>query len=374
MKKTLIQSFAAVAFVLILASWGYKGHKSINSHVTLYFNAEMSQFVSWSSTLEAHASDADNRKDSHDPNYDPNEKPKHYLDIEYYSEFTSTGTIPKTLNEAIVKHGTTNVYKWGIVPWATKTTYDTLVACFRRGDLDKAVLTAADLGHYVGDGHMPLHISANYDGVMTDQKGVHSRYESDMVDAYINNLNGAYPSQPESISIISDVQQYILDYIYVTHSYVDTVLKSDNYAKALDTSYGDVYVAAMWARLGDITKQLFQESSHCIAELIYTAYDESLRTTGINDVVTTSGITLEQNFPNPFSDITKIQYSLAQTANVQVFVLDTQGKAIATLANGQKPAGVYSVDFIPTTLSSGVYFLVLKSNNYVETKRMVLIK
>ena len=130
----------------------------------------------------------------------------------------------------------------------------------------------------------------------------------------------------------------------------------------------------MWARLGDITKQLFQESSHCIAELIYTAYDESLRTTGINDVVTTSGITLEQNFPNPFSDITKIQYSLAQTANVQVFVLDTQGKAIATLANGQKPAGVYSVDFIPTTLSSGVYFLVLKSNNYVETKRMVLIK
>ena len=97
---------------------------------------------------------------------------------------------------------------------------------------------------------MPLHISANYDGVMTDQKGVHSRYESDMVDAYINNLNGAYPSQPESISIISDVQQYILDYIYVTHSYVDTVLKSDNYAKALDTSYGDVYVAAMAADFG----------------------------------------------------------------------------------------------------------------------------
>lgn len=371
MKKTLFQSLAVVAIVLVLSSWGSKGHKSINSHVTLYFNSELSQFESWSSTLSSHASDADYRKSS-----DPSEGAKHYLDIENYSEFTSTGTIPKTLVEAIAKHGTTSVYKWGIVPWATKTTYDTLVACFRRGDLNKAVLTAADLGHYVGDGHMPLHISVNYDGDMTDQTGVHSRYESDMVDTYINDLNAAYPSQDqvESISLIPDVQQYILDYIYVTHSYVDTVLKSDNYAKALDSSYGDVYIAAMWAKLGDITKQLFQESSHSIAELIYTAYDESQRTTGINDVVTTSGITLEQNVPNPFSDYTKIQYTLAQNANVEILVVDTQGRSVANLAKGQKPAGVYSVDFIPTSLNSGVYFLVLKSDNYVETKRMILVR
>ncbi|HUW06726.1 MAG TPA: T9SS type A sorting domain-containing protein [Williamwhitmania sp.] len=365
MKKTLFQSLAVIAIVLVLSSWGSKGHKSINSHVTFFFNDALSQFDSWSSTLASHASDADNRKSS-----DPNEAPKHYIDIENYTEFNNSGVLPNTLAQAIAEYSSANVYDWGILPWATKTTYDTLVSCFRRGDLDKAVLTAADMGHYVGDGHMPLHITSNYNGQLSGNYGIHSRYESDMVDAHIYDFN--YTA--ESISLIPDVQQYILNYIYDSHTYIDTVLKSDNYAKALDSSYGDVYIAAMWAKLGNITNHLFEESAHSIAELIYTAYNESQSTTGINDVVTTTGISLEQNFPNPFSDITKIQYSLAQTANVQVFVLDTQGKAIATLANGQKSAGVYTVDFMPTTLSAGVYFLVLKSNNYVETKRMVLIK
>ncbi len=365
MKKTLFQSLAIIAIVLVLSSWGSKGHRSINGHVTFFFNDVLSQFDSWSSTLSSHASDADNRKSS-----DPNEAPKHYIDIENYNEFNSSGVLPKTLAQAIAEYGSANVYDWGIVPWATKTTYDTLVACFRRGDLNKAVLTAADLGHYVGDGHMPLHITSNYNGQLSGNYGIHSRYESDMVDAHIYDFN--YTA--ESISLISDVQQYVLNYIYDSHSYIDTVLKSDNYAKALDSSYGDVYIAAMWAKLGNITNHLFQESAHSIAELIYTAYDESQRTTGINDVITTSGITLEQNVPNPFSDYTKIQYTLAQNANVEILVVDTQGRSVANLARGQKPAGVYSVDFVPTSLNSGVYFLVLKSDNYVETKRMILVR
>jgi len=54
--------------------------------------------------------------------------------------------------------------KNGTLPWVTDSTYHVLVRQFKSKEWSKAVLTAADLGHYVGDGHIPLHLTTNYDG------------------------------------------------------------------------------------------------------------------------------------------------------------------------------------------------------------------
>lgn len=361
--KTILHYFLAVILIVSLSSWGYNGHKSISSHITFYFPSDFSQFQNWSSTLADHASDADNRKSS-----DPNESPKHFIDIENYNEFRQSGTIPLNLNDAITKYGSSNVYSWGILPWATKTTYDTLVACFRRNDLSKAVLTAADLGHYVADGHMPLHVTANYDGQLTGNKGVHSRYETKMVDAYVTTMTYS----PSAIHRINDVQQYILDYIYQSHTYIDTVLKSDSYAKAIDPSYGTAYVNAMFNKLGNITNMLFQSSAVSIATLIYTAYQESQTVSANEHIMADMDFVLNQNVPNPFSDVTTIHYKITKEGLVHLYVTDISGKKIATLINQHQSPGEYSIRFSANSLKSGIYLLVLQHEQLTQTKRMMI--
>jgi len=76
----------------------------------------------------------------------------------------------------------------GILPWAILKTADSLPSCFENNDMHKAMLLAADLGHYIGDSHMPLHITRNYNGQYTGQYGVHSRYESNMIGTFQNQI------------------------------------------------------------------------------------------------------------------------------------------------------------------------------------------
>ncbi|MGC9150763.1 MAG: T9SS type A sorting domain-containing protein [Microbacter sp.] len=361
--KTVFHYLLALIVLISLSSWGYNGHKSISSHITYYFPSDFNQFQSWSSTLTDHASDADNRKSA-----DPDESPKHFIDIENYKEFQQTGTVLLNLTDAIAKYGSSNVYAWGILPWATKTTYDTLVSCFRRNDLSKAVLTAADLGHYVADGHMPLHVTSNYDGQFTGNKGVHSRYETKMVDAYVSSMTYS----PCVIHRINDVQQYILDYIYQSHTLVDTVLKSDTYAKSIDPSYGTAYVNAMYNKLGVITNALFQSSSVSIASLIYTAWQESQTVSATAHIVADMDFLLSQNVPNPFSDVTTIRYKLNKEGYIQLFVTDITGKKLATLVNEHQSQGEHSIRFTSNGLKSGVYLIVLQHEQLAQTKRMII--
>ena len=83
---------------------------------------------------------------------------------------------------------------------------------------------------------------------------------------------------------------------------------------------------------------------------------------------------LYQNFPNPFNPTTKINYSVPQSSNVLLKVFDVLGNEVATLVNEEKSAGTYEVEFDGSGLTSGIYFYQLKASNYVETKKMMLLK
>jgi hypothetical protein len=83
---------------------------------------------------------------------------------------------------------------------------------------------------------------------------------------------------------------------------------------------------------------------------------------------------LQQNFPNPFNPSTKILYSVPQSSTVQIKVFDVIGNEIETLVNEEKPVGTYELTWYAEGLPSGIYFYQLRAGNFVETKKMVLMK
>ncbi len=93
---------------------------------------------------------------------------------------------------------------------------------------------------------------------------------------------------------------------------------------------------------------------------------------------------LQQNYPNPFNPSTKIKFTIPSVGAyyntpVTLKVYDVLGNEIATLVNEEKPAGTYEVEFngrglIHQTLPSGIYFYQLRAGNFVDTKKMILLK
>ena len=88
---------------------------------------------------------------------------------------------------------------------------------------------------------------------------------------------------------------------------------------------------------------------------------------------------LSQNYPNPFNPSTKIKFEIpAQARNdnmlVTLKIYDVLGNEVATLVNGEKPAGTYEVDFNASQLTSGVYFYKLQAGAFVQTKKMILLR
>ena len=344
----------------------------------------MGRFIQQVSFLSAHASDADGRKggDNQKP-YIVREGPRHFIDIDAYPGFASK-SVPTNFSTVIAQYDSASVFNIGTNPWAAVWTLDSLTAQLHRSDWQDVWQTAADLGHYVGDAHQPLHATKDYDGrsSISGSSGIHSRYETGMISAY----QTAITIKPDSVHFVANPIDFMFGIIYQSNSYVDSIYVADIYARQVSGGqFSQMYYDTLWSRCKGFTQQQFQRATINYADLLYTAWINagSPDLTNIQQFSSSElpeKVSLGQNYPNPFNPSTRISFQLSKPAHVKLAVFSVQGKQIAVLMDRYLFAGSYESNFDAQSLSlsSGLYFyrLNVQSARFSRTltNKMILLK
>jgi hypothetical protein len=170
------------ALLVMGGSWGFLVHRTVNQLAIYELPGEILPFFyQHKEYLVANAPRPDLRR-----NEDSTEATKHFIDLEMY-ETVSTPSMPVYWNDAVKKYTKDSLLKYGYVPYQVVFTLEKLTNALKKQQKDSILFYAADLGHYIGDANVPLHTTVNYDGQLTDQKGLHSLWESMIPEIEIGN-------------------------------------------------------------------------------------------------------------------------------------------------------------------------------------------
>ena len=161
----------------ISVGWGFFAHQRINRLAVFTLPPEMIHFYKKNILyITENAIKPDQRR------YGPggaDEAPRHYIDIDAHVYGDSAiFKMPRKWDDAVAKYGEETLKSYGIVPWHIEKMYKRLVWAFRNNDVKGILKNSAEIGHYIGDGNVPLHTTENYNGQLTNQKGIHGFWES----------------------------------------------------------------------------------------------------------------------------------------------------------------------------------------------------
>lgn len=377
MNKTLNLT---LIFLLVLLnseifSWGRVAHSIINRNCVKFFPEQMQSYKIWSEYLASHASEPDDRKGQ-----DKTEGPKHYFDADAYPDFFSH-TLSSNLDTLISKNGNTFVFRNGILPWAISNSYDSLVSSLKRKDWNLVLLFASDLGHYIADIHQPNHLTKNYDGQLTNQKGLHSRYETWLINRY----SGTISIEDGIVDNIDNKTDKIFKYLYKNFVYLDSVLIYDSLAKSQAGSYqDDQYLNIFWNYAGNFTKQIIEDASKNLASFIFSAWLEAgkpdFNSTMVENLISIPKVfTLFQNNPNPFNYSTSIKFYIPTELDnkiVTVELYDSLGTKVSTLFENKLTSGFhqFEVEAKYLKLNQGNYLYTVKVGDIQDSKKMTYSK
>ncbi len=173
-----------VGTAILCSSWGFFAHKKINQLAVFTLPPAMAGFYKANiDYLTESAVNPDKRRYTI-----PEEAPRHFIDLDDYGD-SAMYKLPRYWSDAVTKFGEDSLHLHGIVPWHIYRVYLQLKDAFLIGDPDRILRASADLGHYIGDAHVPLHTTKNYDGQLTDQLGIHGFWESRLPELYFDQYN-----------------------------------------------------------------------------------------------------------------------------------------------------------------------------------------
>lgn len=182
--RSLVLFFALLVMFVSASSWGYLMHRTTTQLSVYQLPAEMQPlFFQNLEDIVRNSIRPDQRR-----NTDKTEDVKHFIDLEGYGT-DAVNKMPLTWSEAVARYSQDSLLKYGYVPYWVVEMKSRLTSAFRAGKRDSILFYATDLAHYIEDAHVPLHTTLNYDGQLTNQKGLHSLWESTVPELFIADLN-----------------------------------------------------------------------------------------------------------------------------------------------------------------------------------------
>jgi hypothetical protein len=186
--------------------------------------------------------------------------------------------LPREYGAAIEKFGLATLRRNGLLPWRHQEEFGNLRRAFEgftreTYGVGNTVLFAAVMSHYIQDAHQPLHASANYDGQMTGNTGIHARFETALFERFQSRLT-IRPAPPAPIVNSRDAA---FDALLSSYKQVDSILKADDEAKKGKETYDDEYYERLFTTVRPILEQRLGEAITATAGLIMGAWEQAGR-------------------------------------------------------------------------------------------------
>jgi len=282
--KTLLKAVLASVFVVSIIntstfSWGFWAHQRINRMAVFSLPKEMFGFFKHHiDFLTTHAVDPDKRRYAVE-----GEAACHFIDLDRYGAHPFD-SIPQRWNDAVAKYSEDTLLAHGIVPWHIERMTYRLTGAFRDKRYDKILKYAAEIGHYIGDAHVPLHCTQNYNGQLTGQHGIHGFWESRVPELFGDDFD-YFTGKCQYISSPLKTAWKIVASSYQAHDSVLLFEKSLNEKFPPDRKYayeqkGNVmvkvysreYAAAYDRMLNGMAERRMRDAIHMVASFWYTAW------------------------------------------------------------------------------------------------------
>jgi hypothetical protein len=182
--KFVTRLSVGLLLIVLCSSWGFFAHYRINRLAVFILPKTMAGFYRANiSFITEHAISADKRR-----YVDSTEAPHHFLNADHYGKKPFT-IIPRRWTDAAKKYSADTLNKYGTVPWAIQSQYYRLVEAFKKHDTTAILTASSNLGHYIADAHVPLHLHSNHDGQLTKQQGIHALWETRIPELFAANYN-----------------------------------------------------------------------------------------------------------------------------------------------------------------------------------------
>jgi len=269
----------ALAVVMMAATprpasaWSFDVHKFIMARAILLLPTEIRPFFQkYETSIVEHAVDPDLWRTAGWLE----EPPRHFVDMDAYGPYPFKD-LPRDYDDAVKRYGRDFVLKNGTLPWRTEEIYTKLVEAFQQKTpyaRDNIRFFSSVVAHYTADAHVPFHASLNYDGQLTGQWGIHSRFEGELFDRYRSSLTIS-PHPPALLTTRS--RDFIFDSLVASFSFVQPVLDADKAAAAGRDFYDDAYFTMFFARAKPILEKRLSDSIADAASIITSAWVEAGR-------------------------------------------------------------------------------------------------
>jgi hypothetical protein len=253
-------------------AWGTVGHRLIMRRAIDLLPPEIKPFYEhFRDELVLRVIDPDQWRNVGWPD-DPN----HFLDfgVPEYGAYPFDA-LPREHGAALEKFGEATLRRNGLLPWRQAEMFGNLRRALeglgrkRPYAVSDVVLFSALASHYIQDAHQPLHATDNYDGAATGNRGIHSRFESGLIERFESRLR----LQPPAPVAITNPRDTAFTVLLQSYRLVDSMMKADKDAIAGKTQYDDEYFDKMFARLQPMLEQQLSQSISATAGLIIGAWE-----------------------------------------------------------------------------------------------------